>query len=246
MTIFISFLLFLICAFFTLATSNGYANYEGLAADVILTAFLIPSVIALPFCLPKSGRNFSRFLKAYNFALIFIIVLHAKDIPATEKTINTTKSANHAEVVSNAAMNKITIGDFSILIPNTWTVYAPNKTNYILKTVDDKGKVAMYIGYDKSNESQTLEEYALTLESSFKSNLSGDISTSNIADCGIKRIECLYEIFNLSNDNEKTTTVIASFSAPHGHYRVMITTFTPLWEVKSDVFFKTIRSFRLL
>ncbi len=78
MRLLIAILLFLTCAVFTLATPNGYVSYEGLIVDIILTAILIPSLMALPFCLPKSGRNVRRFLKAYNIAVLVVILFQVK------------------------------------------------------------------------------------------------------------------------------------------------------------------------
>ncbi|MCA8866951.1 MULTISPECIES: hypothetical protein [unclassified Halomonas] len=247
MRLLIAILLFLICAVFTSAASNGYASYEGLLVDIILTAILIPSVMALPFCLPKSGRNVRRFLKAYNIALLVVILFQVKDLPVgKEKAIASTEGANNSEMVSSEATNRITNGEFIISIPDTWTVYVPNGETYLARIESEVDKIEMYIGYDQNNTSLTHEEYTLSLERSFKSNMSGDIFVSKLANCGVKDVECRYKIFNVVDGDREITSVVASFSAPHGHYRVSMNTLTPLWEVNSEIFFEMIHSFRLL
>ncbi|QGQ71445.1 hypothetical protein [Halomonas sp. PA16-9] len=108
MRLLIAILLFLTCAVFTLATPNGYVSYEGLIVDIILTAILIPSLMALPFCLPKSGRNVRRFLKAYNIAVLVVILFQVKDLPVgKEKAIASTEDANNSEVISSDATKKL-------------------------------------------------------------------------------------------------------------------------------------------
>ncbi len=247
MRLLIAILLFLTCAVFTPAASNGYANYEGLVVDIILTAILIPSVMALPFCLPKSGRNVRRFLKAYNFAMLVVILFQVKDLPVgKEKAIASTEDANNSEVVGNDATNKITNGEFIISIPDTWAVYVPNGETYLARIESEIDKIEMYIGYDQNNTSLTHEEYALSLERNFKSNMSGDIFVSKLASCGINDVECRYKIFNVVDGDREITSVVASFSGSQGHYRVSMNTLTSLWEENSEIFFKTIRSFRLL
>lgn len=247
MRLLIAILLFLICAVFTLATPNAYANYEGLIVDVILTAILIPSVMALPFCLPKSGRNVRRFIKAYNIALLVVILFQVKDLPiGKEKAIASPEGANNSGVASSDSTNKITNGEFIISIPNTWTVYAPSGETYLARIESEVDKIEMYIGYDQNNSSLTLEEYALSLESSFQSNMPGDVSIVGAANCGVKDVECLYQAFNVGNGDKETSTVIASFSSPNGHYRVIVTTFAVLWEERSDTIFEIIHSFRLV
>lgn len=247
MRLLIAILLFLICAVFTLATSKGYANYEGLVVDIILTAILIPSVMALPFCLPKSGRNVRRFLKAYNIALLVVILFQVKDLPiGKEKAIASTEDTNNSEVVSSDSTNKITNGEFIISVPDTWTVSEVSGSDYILKAENEANEVQMFIGYDHNDTFRTLEEYALLLESSFQSNIPGDIFVSASASCGVKAVECLYQIFNVINGKQETSTVVASLGAPNGHYRIMITTFTASWEEHSATIFKVLHSFRLI
>ena len=247
MRLLIAILLFLTCAVFTLATFNGEASYEGLLVDIILTAILIPSAMALPFCLPKSGRNVRHFLKAYNIALLVVILFQVKDLPVgQEKAIASTENTNNSEVVSSEAKNRITNGEFIISIPDTWAVYAPSGESYLARIESELDKVEMYIGYDQNNTSITHEEYALSLERNFKSNMSGDVFVSKLANCGVTDVECRYKIFNVVDGDREITSVVATFSAPHGHYRVSINTLTPLWEVNSDMFFEMLHSFRLL
>ena len=104
----------------------------------------------------------------------------------------------------------------------------------------------MFIGYDHSDTFRTLEEYALLLESSFQSNIPGDIFTSASASCGVTAVECVYQIFNVLNDNQETSTIVASLDAPNGHYRIMITTFTTSWEKYSATMFEVLHSFSLI
>ncbi|MFJ5536651.1 hypothetical protein [Vreelandella titanicae] len=247
MRLLIAILLFLTCAVFTLATPNGYVSYEGLIVDIILTAILIPSLMALPFCLPKSGRNVRRFLKAYNIAVLVVILFQVKDLPVgKEKAIASTEDANNSEVISSDATKKITNGEFAISVPLTWAIYAPSGKDYILRTKSETGELEMFIGFDQNDASLTLEEYGLLLESSFQYHVPGDIFVSISANCGVKDIECLYQVVNIVDGDQETSTLVASLAAPNGHYRIMINTFTASWEEQSATIFKVLHSFRLL
>ncbi len=226
--------LFHICAFLTLATSDGYNNLEGLLTDVILTALLIPSAIALPFCLSKKRRNFRHFIKVYNIALLGIVLFQAANLTNSREHPQTSDEPSHTadesgNAITEGAIKNVTDGNFIVSIPMDWGVEGPSEQGYLVRAESPPQDLVMFISFEAAEDSFTLENYALTNELKFTNATTSTHFISHIVPCTARSTECFYQIFNTSGA-EQTTWVVASLKGQQGHYKIMVSVLTDEWE----------------
>ncbi|WP_447928942.1 hypothetical protein [Vreelandella sp. EE27] len=250
MRVVIACILFILGALFTVASSGGYANREGLIVDALFSALVIPAFIALLCCLPKAGRHRKRFFNAYNVSLLIIIVFQVKDLPIgesatreTPKPPSTSPDAFATAPPTATDVNTITSDNFSIKMPDTWALDT-HEGSYIVRAISSSQNLVMYLNHEPAEPSFTLDNYARTIEHKFLSTHPDVLFSSPIAHCSAQNTACLYQIFNVA-ENEPTTYVWASLDGPEGHYQVMASVLTSEWETYADEVFNALASFEL-
>ncbi|WP_447528666.1 hypothetical protein [Vreelandella sp. TE19] len=222
---------------FTVASSAGYPSREALLFDVFLTIIVVPSLMALPFCLLKAGRNLRRFFLVFNIVLSAIIVSKVKYLPLD------TKSDQAATSRSPMSTKRVVSNHGSLSIPKDWKNKKPEFSNVFISVESKEREAYIYVGYDVRQVGESLEDYADSLKANFIEFLYDTQFITQPADCGLEEIECIYQMFTIESETQATTSVFAYVKGAEGYYRFMATTSTELWEEHSNVIFDILRSF---
>ncbi|MGO3055361.1 MAG: hypothetical protein ACTID3_00350 [Halomonas sp.] len=239
MRLLIAIILFLVCSLFTIASSDGYSNREALFFDVILTAIILPSIVALSFFLSKPNRNLKKFLLIFNIVLFITILSKARHLPFDKESRNSLTST------TSTLSKRVSSTHASMAIPDDWIINEPTFSDIFIDVQNQNRAAYIYVGYDKGEKYSSIEDHADSLRNIFLNSIYDTEFITEPADCGTQNVECIYRIFTIDKEGQETTSIIASLSSPNGYYRFMATTYTTQWELHSGTIFDILHSFRL-